>query len=453
MRLEPDVTAPTDIIDTAWLATQIDEPSALGIAATTTRLIRQGKIANASLMPTVRALAAQLIVSPATVSAAWAILRKQGVIEGRGRQGTRVVSTARMLAPTRFENVTKFWNDRVLDLSLAVPDPMLLPDLAEAISHAPSDPKLNSYYRPNITPSLQQAVAPTWPWEPEAWLASNGGYDGIHLLIASMVVPGDYVAVADPSTPRILDILELAGARVLAVSTDADGPIEQSLRQALSRPPVAFIYEPRSAYTTGATLTAARRDQLAAALRDTDCLIIEDDGLGELNRSPYQGLGPVIPSQTVLVRSYSKSHGPDLRLAVLGGAARAVERARLFQQFGAGWSSRILQGALGWMLSDSATHQKVDQASEIYKRRRTLMTDLLVDRGLNVTQRDGLSLMVPVLSEEQGLLVLASHGIASIGARASSIRAHPPGLRLGIGLKFDQPERIADAYLMASRAF
>lgn len=451
--MEQSEAASVDEMSTAWLATHIDEPSALGIAAATTRLIRQGKISGGTVLPTVRALAAELIVSPATVSAAWAILRKQGVIAGRGRQGTRVLDTPRMLAPKRFENVTRLWDGRVLDLSLAVPDPELLPDLAAAISKAPRDPQLNSYHRRNIAPALQDAVAPLWPWAPEAWLASNGGYDGIRLLVASMVVPGDYVAVADPSTPRILDILELSGARVIPVATDADGPEPEALRHALSKLPVAFVYEPRSASRTGATIAVERRDELAAVLEGTHCLIIEDDGLGDLNRSPYKGLGPVFPDRTVLVRSYSKSHGPDLRLAVLGGAENPIERARLFQQFGAGWTSRVLQGALAWMLTDASTHNQIDHASEVYKQRRTLMADLLVDRGLSVTPRDGLSLNVPLLSEEQGLLVLASHGIASMGGRSGSIRTHPPAARLGIGIPFTEPERIADVYAKAARAF
>lgn len=451
--MDAAAAADIDAIDPEWLATHIDEPSALGIATATTRLIRQGKISGGTALPTVRALAAQLIVSPATVSAAWAILRKQGVIAGRGRQGTRVLDSPRMLAPKRFENVTRLWSERVLDLSLAVPDPGLLPDLAKAITKAPRDPQLNSYHRQNISPILQDAVAASWPWEPEAWLATNGGYDGIRLLAASMVIPGDYVAVADPSTPRILDILELVGARVIAVTTDADGPEPESLRRALTKTPVAFIYEPRSASRTGATVTAERRDELAAALNGTDCLVIEDDGLGELNESRYEGFGPVLPDRTVLVRSYSKSHGPDLRVAVLGGAEGPIERARLFQQFGAGWTSRLLQGALAWMLTDPATCTQVAHASKVYEQRRTTMAGLLVDRGLAVTSRSLLSLNVPLLSEEQGLLVLASHGIASMGGRSGSIRPHPPAARLGIGIPFDEPERIADVYALAARAF
>jgi DNA-binding transcriptional MocR family regulator len=164
------------------------------------------------------------MVGPGTVSAAWNILRKQRVIEGSGRQGTRVLERPALLAPQRFENDFRYWQGDVLDLTLAAPDPLLLPDLSLAIANAAPDPELDSYRRPGITPALMDAVKPAWGWEPESWLALNGGYEGILLLVQSSILPGQHIAVADPSTPRILDILELAGVGVVPVATDADGP-------------------------------------------------------------------------------------------------------------------------------------------------------------------------------------------------------------------------------------
>ncbi|MGO4690564.1 aminotransferase class I/II-fold pyridoxal phosphate-dependent enzyme [Glaciibacter sp. 2TAF33] len=450
--MERNDAPPATETSSDWLAARIEEPSALGIAAAIIRLVRQGEIASGCRLPTVRDLAVVLHVSPATVSAAWATLRKHGVIEGTGRQGTRVLDAPRMLAPKRFENVVRLWGGSVLDLSLATPDPALLPSLQNAIARAPIDERLNWYQRPSIIPALRDAVAPTWPWQPEAWFVANGGYDGIRLLVASGVVPGEYVAVADPSTPRTLDILELFGARVLPVKTDADGPQAESLRHALKSRPVAFIYEPRSGSRSGSTLSAERHAELAAVLDGTDCLIIEDDGLGDLNLHPGVSLGTVFPDRSVVVRSYSKSHGPDLRTAVMGGAELPIERARLYQQFGAGWTSRMLQGALAWMLTDADTRARVDHARQVYKGRRVQMATLLGERGLNVKPRDGLSLVVPLLSEQQGLLVLASYGIATETGREGSILTHSPVARLGIGQELADPERVADAYAMAARA-
>jgi hypothetical protein len=80
------------------------------------------------------------------------------------------------------------------------------------------------------------------------------------------------------------------------------------------------------------------------------------------------------------------------------------------------------------------------------------MAALLRERGLEVQPSDGLSLIVPLLSEVQGLLVLASYGIATETGREGSIAARPPVARLGIGQRITDPERVADAYALAARA-
>lgn len=435
-----------------WLAQQVAEPSAAGIAATLARLIRQEQIPAGVMLPPVRQLSAVLHVSPATTSAAWSMLRKQRMVEGRGRQGTWVSGRRRTLAPERFENVANLWQTGSLDLALAAPDPNLLPDLRHALQHSIGDPDVNTYVRPAITPALRDAVTPTWPGCPESFLAVNGGYEGLRLILQSTLVPGDYVAVADPSAPRILDLLELAGARIIPVTTDQEGPTHDSLRNALRNGPAIFLYEPRASSRLGITMSASRRDQLGSLLEESDALILEDDGLGELAASSYHGFAGQLPRRTVLVRSYSKSHGPDLRIAVIGGAEEPVRRAQMFLQFGAGWTSRHIQNALAWMLTDSQTQEQIRYARTVYAERRNSMIALLKHRDVNVADHDGLTIPVPVTNAQQALLVLASHRIAADAGRASVQQTPAQIVRLSIGRKFDNPERIADIYALAARA-
>lgn len=439
-------------VTAAWLSDQIEDATAAGIAATVTRLMRLGSIEPGTQLPTVRALAKRLGVSPGTVSAAWSALKRQRVVEGGGRRGIHVLERPIHLAPQRFENVSRFWQGDILDLTLAVPDPSLLPNAIEAITKATKDPQLNSYRRTSITDELQATIEPIWPWKSDNWMAVNGGYEGLLLLAASNFIPGQPVAVADPTTPRIMDILDLTGAQILPVESDGSGPLPEPLAHALSKDPVAFIYEPRAGSRSGTSLTPERRNQLAEVLSGSPTLIIEDDGLGDLASATYSGLGAVFPSQSVLVRSYSKSHGPDLRIAIMGGSAEAIERARVYRQFGAGWTSRIMQNALAWMLVDPDVQAMVETARTTYAARRHEMAQLLSDRGVPVENNDGLSLWVPVLNEQQALLVLASHGVAAGSVGSGAVTSGRRHIRLPVGRQLDDPERIADLYAMASVA-
>lgn len=439
-------------VSSAWLASEIAEPSAAGIAAAIARLVRTGVLAPQTRLPTVRALAPRLNVSPATVSAAWATLRKQQIIAGGGRAGTWVLGGLAVPRPARYENIVHLWPDRTLNLSRAVPDPQLLPDLAPALQHALADPQVHTYEVVAISGPLREAVVPTWPFEASDWIAVEGGYGGLLLLLRTSVVAGEPVAVEDPATPRMLDIVDSVGARVVPVATDAEGPVPESLRQAMASRPVAFVYEPRSSSRLGASVTPQRRDELAAILEPEGILVIEDDGLGELSSQPYHGVGECLPDQTALVRTYSKSHSPDLRLAVMAGAHDAIERVRVYRQFGAGWTSRLLQNALAYLLQDDDARACVDRARLVYQERRDSMLRRLADRDVAAHGVDGLGIWVPVHSEHEAQLVLASHGIAVLTAAGSWTRPGAPAIRVSTGLPVPEPEAVADALALAVRA-
>jgi DNA-binding transcriptional MocR family regulator len=439
-------------VSAAWLAERIAEPTAAGIAASIARLVRTGALAPQTQLPTVRALAPRLGVSRGTVSAAWTALRKQQILAGGGRQGIRVQGGLAVSRPARYENIAHLWPERTVNLSRAVPDPALLPDLRPALDHAARDPDLNSYEVVPMSGPLRAATAGSWPFPAEGWMAVNGGYEGLLMLLRTSVVPGEYVAVEDPATPRLLDILDNVGARVVPVPLDTAGAVPSALAEAMAVQPVAFVHEPRSSSFLGASLTPERRDELAGVLAGSGVLVIEDDGLGDLTTQPYHGLGERLPSQTVLVRSYSKSHGPDLRLAVMAGAGDAIERARVHRQFGAGWTSRLLQNALAWLLTDEASRIGVDRAREVYRSRREAMLALLAERGVPARGADGLAVWVPVRSEHEATLVLASHGIAVATATESRTRPGPPAIRVATGIAVPRPEEVADALALAVRA-
>jgi DNA-binding transcriptional MocR family regulator len=439
-------------VSSAWLAEQITEPSAAGIAAAIARLVRHGELGPQTRLPTVRALAPRLDVSPATVSAAWATLRKQRVVAGGGRQGTWVLGGLAVPRPARYENISRLWPHQTLNLSRAVPDPLLLPDLGPAFASALHDPDVHSYDVVSISEPLREAARQTWPFETDHWMCVSGGYEGLLLLMRTTVVPGEHVAIEDPATPRMLDILDNVGARAVPVATDAHGPVPSSLRDALRHDPVAFLYEPRSSSRLGASVTVERRDELAALLAGTDTLVVEDDGLGELSAFEYHGVAEVLPAQSVLVRTYSKSHSPDLRLALMAGAPEAIERIRVYRQFGSGWTSRFLQNALAWLLLDADAQAAVAHARTTYRERREHLVSLLAARGVQSTGVDGLAIWVPVRSEHEALLVLASHGIAVAGASASWTKPGPPAIRIATGLPIPEPDRVADAVALAVQA-
>ncbi|CDR08835.1 aminotransferase domain-containingtranscriptional regulator [Streptomyces iranensis] len=411
----------------AGLAARIPDTSARGIAAAMTDLIRAGELAPGSALPTVRALAAGLGVSPGTVAEAWGVLRKHRMIATLGRRGSVVSGPPTVPHPTRYERVGDFGDRLALDLAVAAPDPALLPPLENALLAGARTPRLNDYARTAITDGLLAAVRDTWPYRPDAWMAVGGGYEGVQLLCQALLVPGDRVAVEDPTAARLLDILEALDAQAVPVACDDQGPLPGSLAQALEARPALFLHQSRAQVPCGWSLGPERSAELAGVLEGApNVAIVEDDGLGPLTTGPAAVLGAHLPHRTALVRSYSKAYGPDLRIAVVGGPREMVERARVLRTFGTGWTSRILQDALAHLLTDEEAGRCVREAARRYDARRSALAERLAERGVHTANRDGLMLWVPVVDETSALVTLAARGITvSPGSRFCVSYARP----------------------------
>ncbi|MBK4785888.1 MAG: aminotransferase class I/II-fold pyridoxal phosphate-dependent enzyme, partial [Pantoea sp. Pent] len=226
---------------------------------------------------------------------------------------------------------------------------------------------------------------------------------------------------------------------------DEQGPLPAVLATHLQKAPAMFIYQPRTHSATGYSVSQQRSEALAQSAT----LIVEDDGIGDLSRWPVWSLGRHYPQRSLHVHSFSKAYGPDLRLAVVSGTAELVKRLQSWRNFGVSWTSRILQDAVAWMLSDAPTQQRIQQAKATYAARRQQLLAALARRGLVQEDRDGLSVMLPVASEQYAMITLAARGITVLPGERCSINSGQ-FIRVSIArLPTDQLDSIADALVIA----
>lgn len=410
----------------AEFAALIESRTATGIAAELANLIRQGVLQPGEQLPPIRAIAKQLGISPGTVSTAWTMVRKRGLIAASGRAGTVVLGEAGDITPRprRYAPEGDYGTGVRYPCALAVPDTDLLPDIRAVLSDL-KVPGLNEYSRVRITPALSASAALDWPYPSESMLAVNGGYEGLMLAIGTFIQAGDHVLVEDPSTPRTLDLLDRAGAVIHPVARDQAGMLPSALADGLSLHPVALVAQARIHGSLGAGLEVERRAELLNLLRPTDLLLIEDDGLGSLFDQVDTVLSSGHPNH-LYVRSYSKSHSPDLRLAVVEGPPRVLDRVQQYREYGSGWTSRILQEALANLLADRHSQARVRAATGIYDERRRALVDALATRGVRLQGDGGLACWVPVVDEQYALVTLAAHGVSAYsGSRFQIVQGRP----------------------------
>jgi DNA-binding transcriptional MocR family regulator len=427
----------------------VDDRTARGIAAAVSRLVTAGSLPSGTRLPTVRDVARELGVSPTTVSEAWQSLLRAGAIQTRGRSGTFVATLPRQ----RMRYTQMGGPALARDLSTGVPDHDLLPDLTDALKRIGDGRLTSSYLDAPVLPPLEQVLRERWPFPPERLTVVDGALDALDRITAAVVRFGDHVLVEDPAFPPMLDLLDTVGATVIGIPLTADGLDPAALRAALTEyRPVALYLQPRAHNPTGVSMTAAHAATLAAVLADhPGVAVVEDDHAGDIAAAPPVSIGALLPDRTVHVSSFSKSHGPDLRLAAVGGPAGLVSAVADRRLLGPGWSSRILQAVLLDLLTSVAAAARVAAARAEYARRRAGLLSALDARGATATAADGINLWLSVEDQQYAMVTLAGHGIAvAPGAPFLVSPTAPDHVRVTAGLVPDGFDELATVLTSAA---
>lgn len=433
----------------------VDDRSARGIAAAVSRLVTTGVLPAGTRLPTVRDVARELGISPTTVSEAWRSLARAGAIQTRGRSGTFVLTPAVPRQRLRYARVTTRPATLPRDFSTGVPDHDLLPHLAEPMRRVGDARLTTSYLDDPVLPALEAVLRERFPFSPERLTVVDGALDAVDRITAGTVRFGDHVLVENPAFPPVLDLLDQVGAVVVGVPVDGCGLRPQALAEALdAHSPVALYLQPRAHNPTGASMTVDRAGALAVVLgQHPQVLIVEDDHAGDIASAAPVSLGGWLPEQTVHVLSFSKSHGPDLRLAAVGGPAPVINAVTDRRLLGPGWSSRILQAVLVELLTDPATVAGVAHARGEYARRREAMLAALAARGVRATADDGINLWMEVADQQVAMLSLAAHGVAVAPGAPFMVTPLPDDhVRITVGLVRDGFDELADLLAEAAGA-
>lgn len=421
------------------------------IAASVERAISQGALAPGEALPPIRELASQLGVNANTVAAAYRQLRDRGAVETGGRRGTRVrdrpATTPRSLLGLDVPESAR-------DLSTGNPNPALLPIAAvrtASTSVSPLGPQL--YGEPAISAGLVEYARDTLIADgvPAEYLAAtSGALDGIERVLTAYVRPGDRVAVEDPGWANLLDLLGAMGLSAEPVQVDDEGPVAADMARALRRGVRALVLTSRAQNPTGAALSAARAGDLRGLLADqaNDVLLIEDDYCAGIAGAPLNTLAGSTASWA-FVRSASKAYGPDLRLAVLAGDQRTVERVHGRLRLGPGWVSHLLQSLAVRLWSDDEVKRQIVAAEHRYAHNRVRLCTALRERDVSAYGRSGLNVWIPVPDETVAITRLLNAGWAAAPGTRFRIRTSP-GMRITVAdLADNEIDPLADAVAAA----
>jgi 2-aminoadipate transaminase len=213
-------------------------------------------------------------------------------------------------------------------------------------------------------------------------LITTGSQQALSLLATALVDPGDTVLVENPCYLAALQVFGLAGARVVAVPGDEDGPDPRALEELVARERPKLLYTvPTFQNPTGRTMPAGRRAELAAVAARCGLWIVEDDPYGELRYDgepvPWIAAHEDARDRTVLLGSFSKVMAPGLRLGWLR-APQVLRRAcAVAKQAADLHTPTVNQLAAAHYLDVLDAH--VERVREVYGERRDAMLAGLPD--------------------------------------------------------------------------
>jgi DNA-binding transcriptional MocR family regulator len=407
---------------------QIRGDSSNQIAASIENGIRAGKLQVGERLPTVRALATRLRVSPTTVAAAYSALRVRGLVHGSGRRGTVVNRRPPLLTRAIFPPPAP----SLRNLADGGPDPAMLPKLKPYLARLDGIP--GRYGDAENRAALVKLAARQFKNDgivADSIGVVSGALDGIERVLQAHLRPGDIVAVEDPSYTGVLDLVAALALVTEPVAIDDSGPIAADLKRALKLGAKAFILTPRAQNPSGAALDRKRAAELKHVLAAfPDVVLIEDDHAGPVSGAPAITLSAG-RELWATVRSVSKSLGPDLRVSVMAGDALTVARVQGRQSLGPRWVSHILQDLVAMMWADAATPALLQKAADTYARRRRALIEALAQHGIEARGRSGLNVWVPVAEEAGVANAMAAKGWAIRAGECYRIKS-PPGIRVTV---------------------
>ncbi len=280
----------------------------------------------------------------------------------------------------------------MLSFAGGLPDPKLFPteQLREAYKQATQEfgDQFYQYGETAGVSELRQWIAENLceggSPELENLMITSGTQQGIDLIARSLINPGDKILVESPTYLGALQVFKAAGAELIEIKSDADGPCPDHLKFLLSKHQFKLCYlMPNFQNPTGLTYPLNRRKQLTDLLmHQCNCLIIEDDPYGQLR---YQGehlpsLRSFLPDQVLRLVSFSKVVAPSLRLGFILGPKDILATMNKIKQVSDLHTSCCNQYQLLSYLKSGHLSKHLEEIKSSYNLRMNHMTKGLTEK-------------------------------------------------------------------------
>jgi DNA-binding transcriptional MocR family regulator len=406
--------------------------------------IADGALARGDRLPPHRELAYRLGIGLGTVTKAYAVLERRGLVRSVRGRGMFVSG----LAPRP---------DGVIDLGVNMP-PQVLDDRLLAATLTRLARRLDAGTFGAFTPAAgradHRALAAGWlagqrmEVAADCLLLCNGAQHALSVAFATACRPGGALLTEAATFPGALMLARESGLRPVGLALDGEGILPEALEAALRSPamagaaPVLYV-TPTLNNPTAATMGAARRRDIVRLCRQHEATIVEDDVYSLFAGPDLPPLAALAPERTLYVSGLSKSVSPGLRMGMLAVPRPLAERALARLQATSTMASALSSAIMAEWLTDGTAHSVAASIRLDTARRHEILQGfpqidrLAADPGSQKGAPKGFHVWLPMPTDAAERLAseAAAMGVILMPPRQPLVDPAAPdsGLRLSLG--------------------
>lgn len=335
-------------------------------------------------------------------------------------------------------------------------DHVLRTSRGRALGYAPREglPRL----REMIAADLESQGVPALP---EDLIVTTGSQQALDLVARALINSGDPFLTDEATYAGALNLLGMAGARLIGIPGDEEGPQVGILERHTSSGAKGLYVMPNCQNPTGMRMSKARREALVSWSHEAGVPLIEDDYASEIN---LDGLPPppalrALDGEVIYLGTYSKKLMPALRIGyLLCPPALRSHLAALKHAMDLG-TSALLQYALAEFLDRGYLRAHVwTVVAEYRKRREALETGLSkhLPKGARWTRPEtGVALWLPTPPSVDPDALFHEAQLEGVLISPGTLNGVNPTERRGVRLLFcaESPARIAEGTRRLGRAW
>lgn len=282
-------------------------------------------------LPPQRELADFLHVNLTTVTKAFKLCERRGLIYATVGRGTFISSDADVSKSSRDEQT----GPGLIEFGTLRPLYEQNKLIAESISEMVQRVSIGRYFEYD-EPKMKTSHCETGSsWlkrfqmntKPENIVIASGAQNALAVILISLFQPGDKIATDCLTYTGFKNLAALFGIRLVPIEMDTNGMNPDSLEKACKAEEIKGLYiMPECQNPTTCTLPLSRRQKIAEIIKQNNLIFIEDDTYSFLKNAEFPPVSELIPEQSIYVSSTSKSLSAGLKVAFMAVAPKFRDR-------------------------------------------------------------------------------------------------------------------------------